>query len=194
MKIILTGGIAAGKSAAGAYLASRGYERIDADEVAREVTARPDVTARIADEFGADVVTESGVNRRVLRERVFASADATARLGALTHSAIYAELQSRLNGAGENCVLEIPLYFDTPYRLDGADEVWTVIADERTRIQRMLRRDNITVEQARDVLARQVGDNVRIAGSNRVLVNNGSPSDLIGQIEAALNGEPCVKF
>ena len=81
MIIGVTGGIASGKSTVARAFAARGIPWVDADEVAREVVAPGEpALAEIAEHFGPEVLTpDGGLDRRALREIVFADAEARQR-------------------------------------------------------------------------------------------------------------------
>lgn len=100
MKVVfLIGGIGSGKSTVARELERRGAVRIDLDQVSREVLmpGSPLLPA-IAQEFGEDLIDESGVlNRGLLAQRVFCSAEATERLEAIELPAIRDALARRLD-------------------------------------------------------------------------------------------------
>jgi dephospho-CoA kinase len=86
--VALTGGIASGKSEVERRFAARGVEIIDADLVAREVIAvgTPGL-ARIVAAFRSTVLGPDGaLDRKAVRERVFADADARHRLESIIHA------------------------------------------------------------------------------------------------------------
>jgi dephospho-CoA kinase len=92
LRVGLTGGIACGKSHVRGRLAARGFETLDLDAIAREVTApgRP-ALAEIAAAFGAGVFGPDGaLDRKALAAVVFADAGARARLNAIVHPRVRA--------------------------------------------------------------------------------------------------------
>ncbi|MHA7833626.1 MAG: dephospho-CoA kinase, partial [Algiphilus sp.] len=91
----LTGGVASGKSTVEAAFEALGVPVIDADQVARAVVAPGEpALAAIAAHFGQAVLQPDGtLNRRALREQVFADAQARKALEGITHPAIRARLQ-----------------------------------------------------------------------------------------------------
>jgi dephospho-CoA kinase len=71
--VVLTGGIASGKTAVSDYLAQLGAAVIDTDLIARELV-QPDqpALARIVEEFGTEFLDQGGtLDRRRLREVIF---------------------------------------------------------------------------------------------------------------------------
>ena len=106
----LTGGVASGKSEVTRRFQALGVEVVDADVAAREVVepGQP-ALARIAERFGAGMLLADGrLDRRQLRERVFADAQARRDLEAITHPAIRARVKAQAQAApGPYAVLAI---------------------------------------------------------------------------------------
>ncbi len=107
----LTGGIASGKSALGKHFEALGVTVVDADAVAREVVAPGPVLSRIAERFGTHVLqTDGTLDRRVLRELVFADEELRLALEAITHPAIRERLHAQCRAAsGPYAIAAIPL-------------------------------------------------------------------------------------
>lgn len=154
----LTGGIASGKSTVAAMLRDLGAFVVDADKLAHEAMA-PGSPAleRIAAVFGPSVMTDDGgLNRRKLADIVFRDKQALSVLNSIVHPVVIArteeilkELRDRACAKGEwtVCVLDAPLLFEAGAdRL--ADETWVVYVDRHLQIQRLIARENYTVQEA----------------------------------------------
>ncbi|MEE7565581.1 dephospho-CoA kinase, partial [Xanthomonas sp. Kuri4-3] len=90
----LTGGVASGKSELSRRFEALGIAVVDADVVARQVVAPGPVLARIVERFGASILQQDGtLDRRALREIVFADPVQRTALEAITHPAIRAGLR-----------------------------------------------------------------------------------------------------
>ncbi len=117
----LTGGVASGKSELTRRFEAMGVHVVDADVVAREVVApgQP-ALARIADQFGKDVLQADGsLDRRRLRERVFADPASREALEAITHPTIRTVLEARCRAApGPYAIAAIPLLAEAWNRRD----------------------------------------------------------------------------
>ena len=90
-KVGLTGGIGTGKSYIGKLFSVYGVKIIDSDVIARVVVLPGSPTLKhIAERFGSEVLEADGsLNRRALRERVFADKAELAALNAIIHPAIH---------------------------------------------------------------------------------------------------------
>ncbi len=184
--VALTGGIAAGKSAVGRRFEARGIHVYDADTAAREVVAPGTAgLAAVVDAFGQDVLrTDGSLDRRALRERVFADADARRRLEAIVHPRVDVWLRERAAAdSGPWCLLAIPLLAETWPQYQWVDRVLLVEAAPEVRIARLMQRDGIDRDAARRMLEAQAGDDARRALADDVIDNNGDEAALDAAVE-----------
>jgi dephospho-CoA kinase len=179
-KVALTGGIASGKSRVADIFESLGVTVIDSDAIAREVVAPgSEGLLAIVQRFGPSVLTEDGqLDRRALREIVFADPSARGDLEAITHPRIRARMGA-LNRQAEGPYLinAIPLLIETGGRRDF-DRVLVVDCPEDLQIARVIARDRIDEAAARAVLAAQASRAARLALADDVIVNDGDLESL----------------
>lgn len=112
----ITGGVAAGKSTVAGLFRARGLAHVDADQVAREVTAEPEILARLAERFGSEVVTAAGLDRAAMARLVFAEPGRRAELESILHPPIRARILATLDEhrtAGRSVLLDAPLLHET---------------------------------------------------------------------------------
>ena len=183
-RVALTGGIASGKSTVADLFAALGVPVIDTDVIAREVVepGRP-ALAQVAEAFGADVLDAGGcLDRKRMRERIFADADARRRLQAILHPAIRAEMERQSQAAGGPYqVLVIPLLAEGGRR-DHVDRVLLVDVPEELQIQRVMWRDGVSHQQAQASLDAQATRAQRLEMADDVLRNTGRVDDLREQV------------
>lgn len=194
----LTGSIGAGKSTVAALLRATGLTVIDADALARQVTADPVVLAKLA-ALWPEVVSGQGdgaaLDRAALAARVFGDSAQLAQLEAVTHPPIRAATASALWAAAERgerwVVQDIPLLFEKG--LDAQmDTVWVVDAPRELRLQRLLGRSGLSREQALAREAAQWPPERKRAAADTVIDNGGTLEELRVQVSrelAALLGE-----
>lgn len=152
----LTGGIASGKSTVSRMLRELGTPVVDADEIARFVVQPGQAAAaEIRAQFGDEVFgPEGGLDREALGAVVFASADARARLNAITHPRIAAEMMARseaLREAGHPWIV-----YDAALLVENGAQAWlggliVVSLSREVQLERLLIRDG----GARDDAARE---------------------------------------
>ena len=178
----LTGGVASGKSEVTRRFQALGVEVVDADVAAREVVepGQP-ALARIAEHFGAGMLLADGsLDRRQLRERVFADAQARRDLEAITHPAIRARVKAQAQAApGPYAVVAVPLLAEAGRAAyPWMARVLVVDAPESLQHDRLMRRDGVDEALAARMIAAQASRTVRLAIADDVILNDGDPAHL----------------
>lgn len=190
LRVALTGGIASGKSTVADLFAARGVPVIDTDVIAREVVEPgTPALAAVVEAFGPEVLGADGrLDRRRMRERIFGDAAARRRLEGILHPAIRAEMARRsLAAGGPYQVLVIPLLAEGGRR-DHVDRVLLVDVPEELQVERLMRRDGVSREQAAASLGAQAGRAARLAIADDVILNTGRADDLDHEV-TALDGK-----
>ena len=184
----LTGGIASGKTTVSDLFTEMGAGVVDADVAARKVVEPgQSALAEIADVFGPDVLDERGeLNRRALRERVFADEQARKKLEAILHPAIREYMAgwiARLESEGAPyCIRVVPLLVETGQQHD-VDRVLVVDVPRETQVTRVVMRDGGSDAQADQILATQASREERLAVADDVIQNTGEIGELKAQVE-----------
>lgn len=184
--MVLTGGIASGKTAVSERFAGLGVPIVDTDLIAHRIVEPGQPALRqISRAFGTSYLDESGhLDRRKMREAIFADQDQKARLEAILHPLIAQEALRQINAARfPYCLLVIPLYAESA-RWPWIDRVLVVDVSESTQVARVMARDRINRAQAQAILAAQAGRQERLALADDVIDNCGSVDALQGQVEA----------
>lgn len=179
----LTGGIASGKSSVENSFRALGVPVLDADQVAREVVAPGSLgLAAIIDTFGPEFLTADGqLDRRRMRERVFADASERLRLEAITHPLIGAAIDAWCAAqTTPYAMLSVAILLESRFR-DKVDFVLVVDVDEATQLQRLVARDGIDDTLARQMLAAQTTRAARRAAADGLIDNSGPLSALATQ-------------
>jgi len=183
----LTGGIASGKSALTTQFEALGAIVVDADGVAREVVEPGPVLSAIAERFGTHVLQPDGrLDRRALRELVFADEELRLALEAITHPAIRERLHQRCRAAeGPYAIAAIPLLTEAGGRsaYPWLDRI--VVVDTPVEVQhaRLMQRDGISAELADRMIAAQASREQRLAIADDVVVNDGKVESLAASAE-----------
>ncbi len=181
MKIIgITGGTGAGKSALSAEFKRLGTTVIDADLISREVSKNGGAAFdEIVANFGADILDKSGeIERKKLGKIVFENPDKLELLESITHKHIFESMQQEIDSCCSNVViLDVPLLFqcDFPIR---CDLTVAVIADEETRIKRIMNRDGITKDAAVARMKNQLSNDEYKALADVCFENNGDVGEI----------------
>jgi dephospho-CoA kinase len=179
--IALTGGVAAGKSAAARRFEALGAHVHDADVAAREVVEPgTDGLAAVVDAFGSSVLDGSGrLDRPAMRQRVFADPAARLTLEAIIHPRVRQWLHDRvLEDTGPYCLLAIPLLAENIGHYRWVDRVLLVDAPESVQLARLMIRDGIDETLAQRMLAHQASRAERQALADDVIENGGDEAAL----------------
>ena len=172
----LTGGIGSGKTAASDYIASKGIQVVDADQVARQVVepGKPALDA-IRERFGAQVILPDGqLDRALLREIVFADPDARRALEAITHPAIGVEILRQLQAADSPYALLVsPLLLETNQH-QMAQRILLIDVPEELQLARTSIRDEVPESQVRNIIAVQMSRKDKRSRADDIVVNDGS--------------------
>ena len=173
----LTGGIGSGKSTVANLLAARGAAVVDADAIARAVTA-PNGSAMpaIAKAFGNDFVDADGaLNRERMRALAFSDPDAKKRLEAIVHPLVSQETQRQTEAAiqsGHRCVVfDVPLLMESGRWRQQVDRVLVVDCKRETQIARVMARNGMTREMVERIIDAQLPSGVRLAAADWVIRN-----------------------
>ena len=171
----LTGGVASGKSAVTGMFAKRGVPIVDTDLIAREVVApgEPGLTA-VREAFGEEVLTATGeLDRRKLREIVFADEAQRRRLEGILHPLIRARTLERLRSLeAPYAIVAVPLLVETGFG-KLVDRVLVVDCPEEVQLARLMARDSLTREQATAMIRAQTDRATRLAAADDVIDNGG---------------------
>ena len=191
MIIGVTGGIASGKSTVARAFAALGAPWVDADDVAREVVepgepALAEIAERYSRKEGTRVLQDDGsLNRRALREIVFADPAERQWLESVTHPRIRQRIVDhleRLQAEGAPYVLLVsPLLFESG-QSEMTDRCLVIDVPESLQIARTAARDDVDENQARAIVAAQMPRAERLARADDVIDNSGNEAGLKTQV------------
>jgi len=139
--IVLTGGIATGKSTVATIFSSFGFEIIDADKIAHQVLDAE--SQKIKELFGAEFILDEKVNRKRLGELIFSDKGAKKRLEELLHPLIFKDIEQQsiaLDQKKKTYLVDIPLYFESD-RYKMIDKTIVVYVPRALQLIRLMERD-----------------------------------------------------
>ncbi len=145
--VVLTGGIATGKSSVATLLADAGFEIIDADTIAHTVL-NSHILETVA-LFGNDMVVDGKVDRKRLGNIVFSDQKAKKQLEQLVHPIIHQEIinqATQLENQNRTYFVDIPLFFET--RRYPFSRVIVVYAPQTIQLERLIKRNGLSHEEA----------------------------------------------
>ena len=192
-KIIgITGGIASGKSTVTEFLRQKGFEVVDADALVHQLQKPGGRLYQIlVEHFGEKVLLEDGeLNRPLLASLIFSNYEEREWSKQTQGQIIREELgfvRDKLAQTEDLFFMDIPLLFEQEYA-SWFDETWLVYVSRDTQLDRLMKRDYLTIEDAQARLASQwpLEEKKRLA--SHILDNNGSREQLLSQVASLLQG------
>ncbi len=191
MKVIgLTGGTGSGKSIVSAFLEQNGAYIIDADEIAHGIIERgKPAYEELTNYFGGAILDQ---DRNILRKKlgsiVFTNKEKLDFLNRCTHKYISQEIDRQISERKkkqrDTCiVLDAPLLLEAKLE-NRCNEIWVVFAEEEVRARRIMERDNITYQEAKNRIGCQKNWDFYRQKANLILDNSKDLQHLKRQLEA----------
>ncbi|MEC4748689.1 dephospho-CoA kinase [Methylomicrobium sp. Wu6] len=189
LKVGLTGGIGCGKTTIANLFAGMGVPILDADQVGRELTEKGQPALdRIREEFGPQVLNSDGsLDRCRLKQIIFADATQKLKLEAILHPLIFAALIAKTGQLDSPyCIISIPLLFETKME-SIVDRILVVDCPLELQIDRVKKRDKLTIEIVKSIIGSQVTRDYRRSHADDLLNNAQADNTLAEQVKKLHN-------
>lgn len=192
-KIIgITGGIASGKSTVTNFLREQGFQVVDADAVVHQLQ-KPGgrLFEALVQHFGQEIILKNGeLNRPLLASLIFSNLEER-EWSRITQGEIIREelatLRDQLVQTEEVFFMDIPLLFEQDYSA-WFDETWLVYVDLDVQVERLMKRDHLSKDEAESRLAAQWPLEKKKDLASQILDNNGNQDQLLTQVFSLLEG------
>ncbi|HKQ62257.1 MAG TPA: dephospho-CoA kinase [Candidatus Polarisedimenticolaceae bacterium] len=203
LRVGLTGGIASGKTTVGAMLAELGAFVVDADDLARVVSAPGgSAYADIVTAFGREILDDAGrIDRAKLATRIFSDVPARTRLEALMHPRIREEAERLFAAAVAERRARIVVFDATLLVETGQhrafDRLLVVRCSRENQLRRLQGRAGMTPEQAQARLNAQAPVEAKVAVADHVIDTDGTLAATrrqVGDVYAALLADSERRF
>ncbi|MBD6698487.1 dephospho-CoA kinase [Staphylococcus aureus] len=193
----LTGGIASGKSTVSELLSVFGFKVVDADKAAREAVKKGSKgLAQVREVFGDEAIDENGeMNRRYMGDLVFNHPEKRLELNAIIHPIvrdIMEEEKQEYLKQGYNVIMDIPLLFENELE-NTLDEVWVVYTSESIQMDRLMQRNNLSLEDAKARVYSQISIDKKSRMADHVIDNLGDKLELKQNLERLLEEEGYIE-
>lgn len=189
IKIAITGGIGSGKSLVSDYLEKKGFPVLRADLIAKELMANdPEVKGFLITEFGPESYINDKLNTKYLAEKVFSKEENVLKINAIVHPPTMEKIDLLANDffKSHNVVfIESALVFEANLE-DFFDYIMLVFAEEKTRIDRVLLREQVAEDQIRARMQFQIPDEEKKEDADFVIDNSTTIEELYNRIEFIL--------
>ncbi len=174
MKIVgITGGIGSGKTTVSNFFNSYGVPVYYADKEAKALMNRSKIIRRrLIQIFGNQAYKGDVLNRDYLRLKIFNDKALLEQMNNVVHPKVKSHFKRWISRQNSNYILkEVAIIFENNLQ-SQYDYIITVAADKDLRIQRVIKRDNISKESVLSIIKNQLPDKEKIEQSDFVIFNN----------------------
>ena len=178
----LTGNIGCGKSSLSDIFRAEGIKIIDADIIARQIYEDEKLLSKVYETFGNDIKNEDGsLNRKALGRIVFSDDEKLIQLNKLAHPVIRQkvsdEIEEYKSQNEEIVILDAALLVESDY-LNFIDKLLVVTCKENIQIERIIARDNCSIEEALGRIKSQMSQENKVKYADYVIDNSATLSEL----------------
>ena len=182
----LTGGIASGKTTVSNRLKELGMPVVDADHLAHQ--AFRICAPKIETYFGSDILDTAGnIDRKKLGARVFSNEKEKLALEAMLHPIVQEKVteKKRLFEIADYsaAVYDVPLLFEKQLQ-SQFDHVLVVYAPVEISLERLMRRNNFTKEEALLRINNQIDIELKKSQADSVIKNTGDLDQLLAKVDS----------
>ena len=187
IKIGITGGIGSGKSVVCEIFRLFGVPVFDADTEAKKLNdTSPTIREKLTQLFGNDLYHSHSLNRQKLASFIFSNSENLCKVNAIIHPevAMHFEKWAKKQKHVPFAIIESAILFESEFD-KLVDKTIAVFAPQDIRIERITKRDNITLSQIKARMNSQISEEEKAKRADFVIVNDNRKS-LIEQVKEIL--------
>ncbi|MBU0437941.1 dephospho-CoA kinase [Staphylococcus succinus] len=186
----LTGGIASGKSTVSELLTAHGFKVVDADVAARQAVAKGTKgLEQVKAVFGEAAIDKDGnMDRAYVGDVIFNHPEKRLELNEIVHPIVHDIMQQEKEDylkQGFNVIMDIPLLFENELQ-DTVDEVWLVYTSESIQIERLMERNDLSMEDAKARVYSQISIDKKRRMADHEIDNRDTKLELKQNLEQLL--------
>lgn len=186
----LTGGIASGKSSVSELLTVHGFKVVDADVASRQAVEKGTKgLEQVKEAFGEEAIDEDGnMNRSYVGDVIFNHPEKRLELNEIIHPIVRDIMEEEKEAyleQGYNVIMDIPLLFENDLQ-DTVDEVWLVYTSESIQIDRLMERNNLSMEDTKARVYSQISIDKKRRMADREIDNRDTKLELKQNLERLL--------
>lgn len=168
----ITGGIASGKSAVFKYLKSEYTDDIiyiDCDEISHELLTKEKVISEICEKIDIEKNEEGKIDRQELGAIVFNNSEKLKLLNEIIHPLVKKEISETINKNEDKRIIfvDIPLLIEAKME-NFVDEIWLIYVNKQIQIERLMNRDHISEESAKQKINAQMDIDEKLNYLNKI--------------------------
>lgn len=176
LKVGLTGGIGSGKTLIGEIFKRFGIPIFNADTEAKNIlNSDIDVITKMKKHFGDDIYNENSIDKKKLASIIFNDKNAIELVNSIVHPKVRDYFFNWADGQKESpyVIEEAAILFESNAYKE-LDVTINIHADELSRINRVIERDNTTIDAVKNRMKNQLTDDERIRLADYTIYNDGN--------------------
>lgn len=180
LKLGVTGGIGSGKSVVCEVLRLHDIPVYDADLEAKNLNdTSPVIREKLIEAFGAELYKNDKLDRKKLAQLIFNDEKNLRQVNSIIHPELAKHFEKWTDGRMEHSIVAIDaaVLFEAGFQ-QFVDKTITVFSPIETRIERVVKRDNLTREHILSRINSQMSDEEKIKLSDFVIINDNKHSIL----------------
>lgn len=185
----ITGSIASGKTSITNYLKEKGYEVIDADEiVSKHKEKNKLIYDALVKEFGRKILNNNNeIDNKILSQIIYENPNLRIRVNNIVHPIVYSICEKQIkNTSSEVIFLSVPLLYEAGFE-KLCDVVICVNIKEEIQIERLMKRSNISKEEAQKRISAQMPLKEKCEKATFIIDNSNDLCYTIKKLEEILN-------
>jgi dephospho-CoA kinase len=186
-KIGLTGGIGSGKSYVAKVIEAMGYPVYYSDSRSKELSNQhPKIREQLISEFGEEVYKNGELNKQLLAKKIYSNDSARSTVNAIIHPVVREDFSAWADANSSNDLVfnEAAILFEMG-TYTQFDSTILVYAPEHIKIERIVQRDHISIDEIQQKMKTQWSDADKLKLTAHHILNDGH-SPLLNQIENVL--------
>ena len=176
MRYAITGSIGTGKTTIASYFNEHGYRTYDADVMVHKLYQDKNILSHVKKMF-PEAFTDDVMDKKVIANVIFNNPKKKKELEDFIHPLVKEEILKL-----DNCIVEVPLLFESKME-DIFDKVILVYCSKEEQIERLVKRNKITKEEATLRINSKMDINEKIKLSDFVITNEGATSEIRKQVD-----------
>ncbi len=186
IRVGVTGGIGSGKSFVCRIIQKMGYPVYYSDQESKTIMDNDsNIKSELIELLGTEVYINNKINRQFLADRLFKSDQIRIKVNSIVHPKVRSYFDDWCKSQNSDIVFnEAAILFETQ-SYKQFDSIILVSAPESVKIQRIIGRDQMSLQEVKNRMEKQWSDEKKIPLANFIIKNDGSP--LLSQIEDIIN-------
>ncbi len=191
----ITGSIASGKTEVVKLLTKKGYQVHSTDQLGHKALEIEEVKEKLADKLGREILSRDGqIDRNKLSQIVFRNKAHLQYLNSVTHPQIFKLMRILIDQATSDYIFfEVPLLFEAELE-NYFDFIITVSTRQENQLIRLMRRNQLKLEDAKIKLASQYSNQVKEKKADYVINNNNDLNQLKRKVDQLIKILPTIKM